>query len=322
MPVAAAIAAHYGLRHHVRRVSRAEFDEDIPRILHAMDQPSVDGVNTWFASKAAAEQGFKVVLSGVGGDELFRGYSLFTEIPRAVALGRAISAVPGARTLLSLPCAYLARLRSQPEARRGSFHMSSVAGCISSAGACSSRRIAGADGIRSGPCRPGSPRVAANSARRGPTRSTMSRRSGSRVDTLPTEPTAPGQRLGQHGALTGTADAAGRRHAAPVLAPYMSGFADGAGKAMIARSPRKPLPDDVAKRPKTGFSIPMAQWLSAAAQGVKAAALPAASPERLVTTLGDDRPRPDAWMRVIHVVPAISEEASGPSYSVVRLCTR
>ena len=87
----------------------------MPRILDAMDQPSIDGVNTWFASKAAAERGYKVVLSGVGGDELFCGYSSFRQIPRTSALGRAIAAIPGARALLGAPCAYLAKSRSQPK---------------------------------------------------------------------------------------------------------------------------------------------------------------------------------------------------------------
>ena len=115
VPVAAEIAAHYGLTHHVRRVSRAEFDEDIPRILQAMDQPSIDGVNTWFASKAVAERGYKVVLSGLGGDELFCGYPSFQQVPKAAALGRAIVAIPGARALLRAPCAYFATKRSQPK---------------------------------------------------------------------------------------------------------------------------------------------------------------------------------------------------------------
>ena len=38
----------------------------------------------------------------------------------------------------------------------------------------------------------------------------------------------------------------------------VSGFAGGAGKAMLAQSPKKPLPDLVVNRPKTGFSLPMA----------------------------------------------------------------
>src|SRR5262249_1749771 len=54
-PAAAQIAAHCGMRHVVRRISRAEFFADLPRIFAAMDQPSIDGINTWYASKAAAE---------------------------------------------------------------------------------------------------------------------------------------------------------------------------------------------------------------------------------------------------------------------------
>jgi asparagine synthase (glutamine-hydrolysing) len=46
------------------------------------------------------------------------------------------------------------------------------------------------------------------------------------------------------------------------LGPYVSGFAGGVGKSMLARSPQKPLPDVVINRPKTGFSLPMAQWLA------------------------------------------------------------
>ena len=53
------LAAHYGIRHHIRRVTREEFAADLPRILQAMDQPTIDGVNTWYASKAVAELGLK-----------------------------------------------------------------------------------------------------------------------------------------------------------------------------------------------------------------------------------------------------------------------
>ena len=68
--LAADVARSYGAEHVVRFVSEEEFRADLPAIMGAMDQPSIDGVNTWFVSKAAREAGLKVALSGLGGDEL------------------------------------------------------------------------------------------------------------------------------------------------------------------------------------------------------------------------------------------------------------
>src|SRR5262249_13329018 len=72
-PIAAEIASRYGTRHTTRVVTEQEFRNDLPKILDAMDQPTIDGLNTWFVSKAARELGLKVAISGLGGDELFGG---------------------------------------------------------------------------------------------------------------------------------------------------------------------------------------------------------------------------------------------------------
>lgn len=82
--LASAVARQYGTRHTTRIVSKNEFEADLPEILAAMDQPSIDGVNTWFVAKAAREVGLKVAISGLGGDELFGGYPSFRKIPRLV----------------------------------------------------------------------------------------------------------------------------------------------------------------------------------------------------------------------------------------------
>ena len=81
-PLAERFACELGTRHITRVVTRDEFRADLPAFLAAMDQPTIDGVNTWFVSKATAEAGLKVALSGLGGDELLGGYPSFRRIPR------------------------------------------------------------------------------------------------------------------------------------------------------------------------------------------------------------------------------------------------
>jgi asparagine synthase (glutamine-hydrolysing) len=83
-PLAERFAQELGTTHTTRLVSAKEFLDDLPRILERMDQPTIDGVNTWFISKAVHEAGVKVALSGVGGDELFGGYPSFRNVPRMV----------------------------------------------------------------------------------------------------------------------------------------------------------------------------------------------------------------------------------------------
>jgi asparagine synthase (glutamine-hydrolysing) len=94
VPLAAEVARSFRIRHDVHHITGKDFQAELARILDAMDQPSTDGVNTYFVSRAAARSGLKVALSGVGGDELFGGYPSFAQIPRVPTwrgLSRAIS---------------------------------------------------------------------------------------------------------------------------------------------------------------------------------------------------------------------------------------
>lgn len=94
-PLAAEVATRYGARHIVRRVTRAEFEQDLPAFLQEMDLPTTDGINTWFVAKAAREAGVKVALSGLGADECFGGYPSFVDVPRSVHWLAPLRFLPG-----------------------------------------------------------------------------------------------------------------------------------------------------------------------------------------------------------------------------------
>jgi asparagine synthase (glutamine-hydrolysing) len=66
---------------------------EIRDYLAAIDQPTIDGFNSWCVSKLAKRSGIKVVLSGLGGDEWFAGYGSFARIPQLRLLHRSL---PGA----------------------------------------------------------------------------------------------------------------------------------------------------------------------------------------------------------------------------------
>jgi len=80
------VARQFGANHSTCWVDKADFSAGYYRFLQSMDQPTIDGVNTYFVSKAAADCGMKVALSVVGADELLAGYPSFSQIPRLVNL--------------------------------------------------------------------------------------------------------------------------------------------------------------------------------------------------------------------------------------------
>jgi asparagine synthase (glutamine-hydrolysing) len=87
-PIAESTAKLLGSDHATVRIKRDEFEGLLDDFLECMDQPTIDGLNTYLVSRAAASQGLKVALSGLGGDELFGGYPSFHQIPKLLKWGR------------------------------------------------------------------------------------------------------------------------------------------------------------------------------------------------------------------------------------------
>jgi asparagine synthase (glutamine-hydrolysing) len=124
-PEASRTARYYG--HRFQRVQAVLEDSDVARFFQAMQRPSVDGLNTYLICKAVRDAGFKVALSGLGGDEAVGGYSHFRLLKYLPAL-RAMDAVP-------LPVGVVA---------------AKLAGRLGIAGEAKARRLLGRHGPRSG----------------------------------------------------------------------------------------------------------------------------------------------------------------------------
>lgn len=77
------VARTFGSDHQEVVLTRSEFQRSLPAALDALDQPSFDGANTFFVSRAARELGLTVALAGTGGDEVFGGYASFSQLGKA-----------------------------------------------------------------------------------------------------------------------------------------------------------------------------------------------------------------------------------------------
>jgi len=256
-PLAERFAREIGAPQTTRLVTREEMLADLPRFFDAMDQPTIDGTNTWFVSKAAAESGLKVAISGVGGDELFGSYPSFRDVPRTVRVNR----VPPLG-------AVAARVMRNPKARYFAL----------------GRTWAGAYFLKRGLFMPSdlAPLLGRDAAEEGLKRLDLLCRIESALDP------DPGTPFGRVATLEATmymrnqllrdTDWASMAHSLEVRTPLVHGallrqlapllLAKGAEcKRYFGESPRPPLPEWLRNRPKRGFGVPLAQWMNLPADG-------------------------------------------------------
>ena len=92
---ASAVAAALGTDHMDVRLTQRHFVENLDDALSAIDQPTFDGINTYFVSRAVREAGITVALAGTGGDELFGGYKSFVDVPKSARAARLSRWLPG-----------------------------------------------------------------------------------------------------------------------------------------------------------------------------------------------------------------------------------
>jgi len=254
-------SARYGAHHETRWVTRHDFETELPRILAVMDQPSIDGVNTYFVSKAAAEAGMKVAISGLGGDELFGGYPSFRDVPRIRRAASVLGSVPKAGELFRRALSPLARQLTSPK----------YAGILEYGGS-----YGGAYLLRRAVFMPWElpqlmdPGLAARG-----------------WEDLQQVPQLEGSIRGlgkerqivsalelswyMRNQLLRDSDWAGMAHSLEIRVPYLdvSFFRSLAplitgehapGKADLARALKPPLPDEIVNRAKTGFTVPVREW--------------------------------------------------------------
>jgi asparagine synthase (glutamine-hydrolysing) len=260
-PVAERVAKELGAEHRTIWVTRADFRNALDDLLERMDQPTIDGVNSYFVARAAKEAGLKVALSGLGGDELFAGYSDFRDIPRMVRL---VSHLPARDAMGKMVRKWVSRL--QPH-----FASTKYASMIEYGG-----DYAGAYLLRRAVFLPWElaeilgAEAETSDHETGIMRSVVN-------DTLTR--CAPAVKVS---ALEGTrymrnqllrdADWASMTHSVEVRVPLVDWslwrevaalglIAPYRGKRALSATPRQALPGVVLNRGKTGFTVPMREWM-------------------------------------------------------------
>ena len=93
-PIARRIAAAIGTEHHEVVLTEQHFVENLDAALDSLDQPTFDGLNSYYMSHAIRDAGFTVALSGTGGDELFGGYASYRDLPVLQRWSRRSAFVP------------------------------------------------------------------------------------------------------------------------------------------------------------------------------------------------------------------------------------
>jgi asparagine synthase (glutamine-hydrolysing) len=255
-------AALYRADHREIPIRVDEIRERMPDAIRALDQPSVDGVNTYFVSEAAVRAGLKVAVSGVGGDELFGGYASFQRVPRIRRLRGALAPLgpllgPAARLAEGLP---------------GGRISSRVARSLRFGGDDAGAYFAERALFSPGEAR----RLLAPELADAVIDPVEELRSRLDAGALPEEERVSALEFRQYlqSQLLRDTDAVSMRHSLEVRTPLVDralleaacrvpagARQAGPAKRHLREAPRPPVPDALWNRPKQGFTLPFDAWL-------------------------------------------------------------
>lgn len=263
---ARSVAERFGTQHHQLTVDASAIVREFPSIVTQLDQPSIDGFNSFYVSKAVAATGIKTVLSGIGGDELFGGYPSFTRLPRAIAVRRAMGPVWPA---LSPMVGWFVppRLRARWQFFAGG-----------------DGRLEDAYRVQRGFLMPSEIDALAGPALREPSVWRAARERLQQAERAWLEPTGEERttaavarletRLYLGSQLLRDVDAMAMAHGLEVRVPFVDHELVGAvwprlglqpsllsGKRLLHETLERPLPREVVRHPKQGFTLPFSRWI-------------------------------------------------------------
>jgi asparagine synthase (glutamine-hydrolysing) len=269
VPLARAVAELYGTNHSTVWVKSKDFDDEFARLIERMDQPTIDGINTYFVARAAHQCGLKVALSGVGADEIFGGYPSFIQVPRIARLNRMLGPIAHFGQAFRRVCAPLMAGRLSPKFASLVEYGGSVEG------AYFLRRALYMpwelpDLIDPDFAREGLERLQPFSR----LKESIEGISGDYHKVMALELT-----WYMRNQLLRDTDWSGMAHSLEIRTPFVDlqfattmaalmSLSNRPGKWVMASTPQTPLPRAVLTRPKTGFAVPLDRW--AADKGVSA----------------------------------------------------
>jgi asparagine synthase (glutamine-hydrolysing) len=269
-PFARQVARHFGAEHTEIAIGDAESRAALPGALAAVDHPSGDGVNTYLVSRAVRAAGYKVALSGLGGDELFGGYPSFKRLERF-----AVYANTWRRSPAPVRAAAVAAVRALGGSSVASAKMAAV---LESDGSvphtfplmrqmfsADMRRALVGNALVDRSTELGDPYVTL-------LREAVKAHPDAPVMTLVSYAEA---RTYMHDVLLRDTDQMSMAHGLEArvplldhrLAEYVMGLSDrakapaGVAKRLLVESLGEPLPASAVKRPKQGFVLPFDRWM-------------------------------------------------------------